>query len=50
VVNPLLSGMWGRTPANVLQRPIFEAVPELQGQGAVVEEVRLDLVPLLHAT
>ncbi len=32
-VNPLLSGMWGRTPAEVLHLPILEAVPELQGQG-----------------
>ena len=46
-VNPLLSAMWGRTPADVLHRPLFEAVPELQGQGfeELLQQVLTTRVP-----
>jgi PAS domain S-box-containing protein len=32
-VNAVISALWGYTPAQVLGRPLLEAVPELQGQG-----------------
>lgn len=33
MVNDQMAGLWGYTPAQVLDQPLFEAVPELQGQG-----------------
>lgn len=31
-VNPVISKLWGRTKEQVLNRPLFEAIPELDGQ------------------
>ncbi len=31
--NPLMCAIWGRTAGQVLNRPLLEGVPELQGQG-----------------
>ena len=33
VANPLVAQLWGRTPAELLGRPIFEALPEVRDQG-----------------
>lgn len=33
VVNPLMAQLWGRTPAQVLGKPLHEALPEVRGQG-----------------
>jgi PAS domain S-box-containing protein len=33
VANPLIAQLWGRTPAEVLGRPVFEALPEARDQG-----------------
>ncbi|TGD83109.1 PAS domain-containing protein [Hymenobacter wooponensis] len=45
--NPLLSAMWGRSQEQVLNRPLLEAVPELQGQGfqEIMQQVSETLVP-----
>lgn len=32
VANPLLSKLWGRLPAQVIGRPLFEVLPEMRGQ------------------
>ena len=47
--NPLLSSMWGRTQAEVLDRPLLEAVPELQGQNfeELMRQVRETRVPFV---
>ncbi|MGI4874294.1 MAG: PAS domain-containing protein [Janthinobacterium lividum] len=41
VVNPLMGAMWHRAPAQLVGRPFFEALPELEAQGvrALLEEV-----------
>jgi len=33
VANPLVARLWGRTPAELLGRPVFEALPEARDQG-----------------
>ncbi|ATB43875.1 PAS domain-containing sensor histidine kinase [Cystobacter fuscus] len=33
LANPLVCGLWGRRPEQVLGRPLFEALPEVAGQG-----------------
>ncbi|RYY19326.1 MAG: PAS domain-containing protein [Cytophagaceae bacterium] len=33
VANARVAELWGRTPAQVLGRPLFEALPEVRGQG-----------------
>ncbi|WP_242434721.1 sensor histidine kinase [Hymenobacter amundsenii] len=33
VANPRVAQLWGRTPAEVLGRPLLEALPEVRGQG-----------------
>ena len=33
VCNPKLEAMWGRPTAEVLGRPLFDALPEIRGQG-----------------
>ena len=33
VANPLVAQLWGRTPAELLGRPVFEALPEARDQG-----------------
>ena len=33
VANPLMARLWGRTPAELLGRPVFEALPEAREQG-----------------
>ena len=42
VANPLVARLWGRTPADVLGRPVFEALPEARDQGfkELLDEVR----------
>ncbi|WP_324673917.1 PAS domain-containing sensor histidine kinase [Hymenobacter sp. GOD-10R] len=47
--NHLLSAMWGRQQAEVLNRPLLEAVPELQGQNFenLMHQVREDQVPFV---
>ncbi|WP_426061486.1 PAS domain-containing protein [Hymenobacter sp. B1770] len=42
VANPLVAQVWGRTPADVLGRPVFEALPEARDQGfkELLDEVR----------
>ena len=42
VANPLVAQVWGRTPAEVLGRPVFEALPEARDQGfqELLDEVR----------
>jgi PAS domain-containing protein len=53
VCNPCLLTLWGCTPAQVLHQPLFEVIPELQGQGLrnSLDEVRCTgtaaIVPLL---
>jgi PAS domain-containing protein len=32
-VNPALSKLWGRTKEQILNRPLFEAIPELVEPG-----------------
>ena len=43
VANPLVAQLWGRTPAEVLGRPVFEALPEVRDQGfkELLDGVRL---------
>lgn len=47
VCNPGLRARWGRSLAQVQHRPLFEVLPELQGQGlrALLEEVGRTGVP-----
>ena len=47
--NPQLAGMWGHPQAEVLDRPLLEAVPELQGQGfaELMRQVRETRVPVV---
>jgi PAS domain S-box-containing protein len=33
VANPLVSALWGRTPDQVVGRPLLEALPEVRNQG-----------------
>ncbi|MGI4871986.1 MAG: PAS domain-containing sensor histidine kinase [Janthinobacterium lividum] len=33
VANPLVAALWGRTPAQVVGYPLFEALPEIRDQG-----------------
>ncbi|MGI4821125.1 MAG: PAS domain-containing sensor histidine kinase [Janthinobacterium lividum] len=33
VANPLVAALWGRTPAEVVGRPLFEALAEVRDQG-----------------
>jgi PAS domain S-box-containing protein len=33
VANPLVSALWGRTPEQVVGRPLLEALPEVRSQG-----------------
>ncbi|MBC7446614.1 MAG: PAS domain-containing sensor histidine kinase [Hymenobacteraceae bacterium] len=33
VANPPMAELWGRTPAEVLGRPLLDALPEVRGQG-----------------
>jgi PAS domain S-box-containing protein len=33
VANPLVADIWGRTPAQLLGLPLFDALPEVRGQG-----------------
>nr|WKN39867.1 PAS domain-containing protein [Tunicatimonas sp. TK19036] len=33
LINPLMSEIMGRTPGQVIGKPVFEALPELEGQG-----------------
>jgi PAS domain S-box-containing protein len=33
IANPLMATLWGRTPNQVLGRPLFEALPEVRHQG-----------------
>jgi PAS domain S-box-containing protein len=33
VANPLLCRLWGRTPGQVVGKPLLEALPELEGHG-----------------
>ncbi len=33
VANPLVAELWGRTPEQVLGKPLYEALPEVRGQG-----------------
>ncbi|SFQ68713.1 PAS domain-containing protein [Hymenobacter arizonensis] len=33
VANPFMGRLWGRAPAEVLGRPVFEALPEVRDQG-----------------
>jgi PAS domain S-box-containing protein len=33
VANPLVADIWGRTPAQLLGHPLFDALPEVRGQG-----------------
>jgi PAS domain S-box-containing protein len=33
VANPLVAKLWGRTPAQLIGRPMLEALPEVQDQG-----------------
>jgi len=33
VANPLVAELWDRTPAELLGRPVFEALPEVRDQG-----------------
>ncbi|MGY2134499.1 PAS domain-containing sensor histidine kinase [Hymenobacter sp. HD11105] len=33
VANPLMAQLWGRTRAEVVDRPLFEALPEVRDQG-----------------
>ena len=33
VVNPLMAQLWGRTPAQVRGQTLYEALPEVRGQG-----------------
>ncbi|GAB2715580.1 hypothetical protein GCM10011495_22270 [Hymenobacter frigidus] len=42
VANPLVARLWGRTPAELLGRPVFEALPEARDQGfkELLDEVR----------
>jgi PAS domain-containing protein len=53
VCNPSLLALWGFTPAQVLHQPLFEVLPELQGQGLreLLDEVSCTgtatVVPLL---
>ncbi len=49
LVNPLMGEMLGHTPASIVNRPMFEAVPDLDGQGLreVLDEVRRSGVPFV---
>ena len=49
VVNPPMSQMLGRQPAQLVGRPFFEALPELTSQGLpeLLEEVRRSGVPFV---
>ena len=48
VANERLAALWGRPLAEVLGRPLLEAVPELRGQGfdELMTQVRLTQVPV----
>ena len=47
VCNPGLEAIWGYTAAQVLHRPVFEVMPEVEGQGfrELLDGVRLTGVP-----
>jgi PAS domain S-box-containing protein len=47
LANPLVCRIWGRRPEQVLDKPLFEALPEVAGQGleALLEGVRTTGVP-----
>jgi signal transduction histidine kinase len=49
--NEMLTTMWGRTPAEVVGRPLLEGVPELQGQGFddLMRQVRETGTPFVGA-
>jgi PAS domain S-box-containing protein len=49
LVNPLMGEMLGHDPAHVLNKPFFEALPELQSQGLrqVLDEVRRTGAPFV---
>ncbi|MBH8558888.1 PAS domain-containing protein [Hymenobacter negativus] len=48
VANERMAALWGRPLAEVLGRPLLEAVPELRGQGfdELMEQVSRTLVPV----
>ena len=35
LANPLVCKIWGRSPAQLLDKPLLEALPEIEGQGFV---------------
>jgi PAS domain S-box-containing protein len=49
LANPGVCRLWGRTEAEVLGKPLFEALPEAAGQGfeALLAEVRATGVPFV---